>query len=109
MIYISSKRISAIMLAIAVVLSCIAVILSLLLNNSSEKVIGNAEPTQKVEYVLKDYNGHIAVFYSNKDTPYEEFDIPTDTFSEYDKNMLKQGIKADTQEEIRQLIEDYTS
>ena len=97
------------MLTVAIVLSCAAVILSLLLNNSSEKVIGNAEPSQKVEYVLKDYNGHIAVFHSNETTPYKEFDIPTDTFSEYDKNMLKKGIKADSEEQIRQLIEDYTS
>ena len=97
------------MLMIALSLSCIAVILSIVLNNNSEKVIGNAEPAQKIEYILKDYNGHIAVFYSNEDTPYKEFDIPTNTFSDYDKSMLKKGIKADSEEQIRQLIEDYTS
>lgn len=110
MINISTKKISAVMLAVSLVLSCATIILSLIFNkDNNENVNAEAKTAQKIEYILKDYNGHLAVFYSSEETPYEEFDILTNSFSDYDKNLLSQGISADTEDEIQQLIEDYTS
>ena len=108
-ISISTKKISIIMLSTAVALSCVTIVLSIYFNRSSQKVNIAAQTSTKIEYILKDYNGHLAVFYAGKTTPYEEFDILTNSFSDYDKNLLQKGIYAYSQSDIQRLIEDYTS
>ena len=109
MINISAKKISAIMLTIAVILSLTAVILSFALDKPSEKLVASTQSVQSDSYVLKDYNGHLAVFHGNEKSPYKEFEIYTNSFSDYDKQLLEKGIKANTEEKINQIIEDYTS
>ncbi len=106
---ISSKKISAIMLGISTVLSMATIIISLSFNPPG-KSTGNVSITEKkAVYILKDYNGHLAVFNYGESSPIEEFDVPTESFGEYDKNMLKKGIAAYSDEELQKLIEDYTS
>lgn len=93
----------------AVALSCVTILLSVYFKNSSQRVSMGTQTTQKIEYILKDYNGHLAVFYADEATPYEEFDILTESFSEYDRKILIKGIYAYNADEIQRLIEDYTS
>ena len=76
--------------------------------SSAEKNIANTTYQTETEYLLKDYNGYLAAFYKGSEKPYIEFDVRTDSFSEYDRILLKKGIKAVGEEEIRKLIEDYT-
>lgn len=97
------------MLSTAIALSCVTILLSFYFNRDSRQVDVPTQSSAKIEYMLKDYNGHLAVFYANSDTPIEEFDVLTSSFSEYDKNMLMKGIYAYNEEDIQRLIEDYTS
>ncbi len=59
-------------------------------------------------FIVKEYNGKIAVFEDAKaqplyvlDTPYI-YDLPT-----YDRELLKVGITALSQQELQQILEDY--
>ncbi|MEG0615119.1 MAG: hypothetical protein RR540_05125 [Oscillospiraceae bacterium] len=110
-IFISAQKISIIILTIATLISCAAIILLLAFGNGSEKVSAKTAETSistAIEYVLKDYDGHLAVFYYGENTPYMEFEIKTSSFSDYDKKLLMEGITANSDEEIRKIIEDYT-
>lgn len=69
--------------------------------------IVETQPT--VGYILKEYNGELAVFRGDSDTPYRLLGVPVSVMSDYDKKILKAGIFTETQEELNRLIEDYTS
>lgn len=59
-------------------------------------------------YVLKEYNGKIAVFETNSENPLEVFSIFIDTLPQIDRELLKDGIPAGNKAELLRLIEDYT-
>lgn len=61
------------------------------------------------EYTLREYNGKVAVFKSNSESPEAIFDIYINSLPDYDKGQLAQGIRAKTFEELFAMIEDYTS
>ena len=58
-------------------------------------------------YTVKEYNGHIGVFRNEETEPFEEIQVDVNLFPETDRELLKQGIKAYTQEELNGVIEDY--
>lgn len=62
----------------------------------------------KTEYVLKDYNGNLAVFSPDNDSPIEILDINTSAFPEKDRQSLKKGIKVFSEDELFRLIEDFS-
>lgn len=64
---------------------------------------------EKETYILKDYNGKIALYKNSNNTPDEVFDIFTDSLPESDAKSLKQGITASTEQELQKLIENYLS
>lgn len=101
----TAKKLSIILLSCAVVFSIVAIVISF----SMDKTPTVQNSTASVQYVLKDYNGHLAVFYNKEAAPYKEFDIMTASFDDYDRELLIAGIKADSEEKLRKLIEDYTS
>lgn len=103
------RKISFFLMAAATVISCITIIFSLKKQPEAENTNTTATVSTPVVYLLKEHNGKIAVFEQGADIPYKEFDINISTLSDYDKNLLKDGITADSREKIRQLIEDYTS
>ena len=57
------------------------------------------------EYVIKDFNGKISVF-KNNDFQYS-IDVYTFTLPQADKNLLSQGIKASSQQEINDILSCY--
>lgn len=61
--------------------------------------------TAKVEYELKEYNGKIGVF-KNSALVYT-IDTYVFTLPEADKQLLKNGIKVNSIEELEKLIEEY--
>lgn len=67
------------------------------------------ETQPAVGYILREYNGELAVFRGESDTPYKLLDIPISVMSDYDKEILKAGIFTDSPSELNRLIEDYTS
>ena len=60
-------------------------------------------------YILKEYNGRIALFTKGKSKPHMIFNVYTDNLPDMDKFKLKDGIEAKSREELRRLIEDLTS
>ena len=60
-------------------------------------------------YIIKEYKGRIAVFISNQQEPMREYDTYVSTLPDEDKELLKNGIVAMNDEELRERIEDYTS
>lgn len=60
-------------------------------------------------YILKDYNGKIAVYSSLLDKPIEITDASITKLPKSDQDALKSGIKADTKKELNRLLEDFCS
>ena len=69
------------------------------------EVIENPE----YEYVLKEFNGKLAVFQWGEREPAMIFDVPIDSLPEIDANQLKQGLKIKDDQELNDRIEDFVS
>lgn len=66
-------------------------------------------PVEQEYYILKSYNNKIALFSSQRESPIEIFDIYTDSLPDYDKEKLRQGIKAYSEAELNKILETYLS
>ncbi|MBQ8724074.1 MAG: hypothetical protein IJY74_00195 [Oscillospiraceae bacterium] len=65
--------------------------------------------TTNARYVLRIWEGRLGMFRGDSETPYRELDMPLSLLSDYDRELLTQGIITDTEEEMRALVEDITS
>lgn len=91
-------------------------ILSTIINVSALNDISSLEKTNKPvvtekelqQYILKDYNGRIALFVSENETPIEVFEIFTTSLPQQDAALIKKGIHVTT-EELKNILEEYTS
>ena len=68
-----------------------------------------AQTQESGRYWLRAYNGHIAVFFDDEDTPAIETTIETGSLREIDRKQLETGIEAVTYEEVLKLLEDFGS
>lgn len=78
----------------------------------SDIPIGLSEPqtrTPEYQYLLKEYNGKLAVYFSNSQTPETVFDLYLSTLPEYDRGQLRLGVPVKDYEELVKRIEDYIS
>ena len=87
--------------AIATVTICISAVTkpTFAQNNSSE--------IQNTKYVLGEFNGNLAIYQANSDTPLEVLDVQISSLPERDIERIKNGITADTLSEIILIAEDY--
>lgn len=80
--------------------------------NANAEVVFS-ETTEIIEeaigYVLKEYEGKLALFRENSEKPYKKLDVDTSTLTDYDKELIRQGIAVKTEKELNALLEDYTS
>ena len=60
-------------------------------------------------FILGENNGKLAVLSPDGQTVYKTFDVYINTLPDYDKNLLQNGIKIKTAEELYSLLEDYNS
>lgn len=60
-------------------------------------------------YLLGEYNGRVSVLAPDTGEPEMIFDIFVRTLPVPDQELLKQGIRVETYEELTRLIEDYIS
>ncbi len=99
-------------------ISIIIIIISLAYSMKEQRVEAhrkNLETTIVIEtqpavgYILKEYNGELAVFRGDSDTPYKLLGVPVSIMSDYDRKLLEAGIFTESQSELNRLIEDYTS
>ncbi len=58
-------------------------------------------------YILRDYDGRLAVFSFDSDQPEEILDIFTGSLPEYDQEQLKKGVSVYSPEHLESLIQDY--
>lgn len=78
------------------------------LNESERETETVVEDAQS--FVLGIYEGNIAVFYGEfQQVPAIETDIDVLTLRAVDRELLSQGIKVSTYEEVLQLLEDFGS
>lgn len=68
-----------------------------------------AEP-EKDRYVLRDYEGYVAVFVENDPRcPMTVTDIQVSTLRELDKRLLRTGMKIDSHQRLMMTLEDLNS
>ena len=67
--------------------------------------VGNAA-ADAVRFILREYNGKIALFCENETEPIAIYKTPVDEFFPADKELLKNGIVLSSREELLKLIED---
>lgn len=60
-------------------------------------------------YTVKEYEGHIGVFYNNESTPYQEIDVDVASLPQADQVLLKDGIRVTDIDRLNSIIEDYES
>lgn len=91
---------------------CVCVIAGLFmaLNRDIENdVIENPYTPQNDYYTVTEYQGKIAVFKNNDKIPFDVYDTYVEYLPEHDRQLLIDGIRADTPDELQKIIEDYTS
>lgn len=96
-------------------IACIS--LAVFLNTNLDKNIGSAvdmpppveEHNSNLVYVVKEYNGNIAIFEENNDTPFKITDIRLSDLPDGDKKLLGKGISASNFQELNCILEDYCS
>lgn len=62
-----------------------------------------------VTYIVKDFNGNIAIYEVSSDTPYKVTDVPISSLPMADQETLKKGIKVSGENELQALLEDLCS
>ena len=60
-------------------------------------------------YTVKEYEGHIGVFYNDESIPYQEIDVDVSSLPQVDRELLKNGIKVTDTDKLNSIIEDYES
>ena len=93
----STIKITAVVLAV-----CAAAVLTV------SAITQRAEPDASEMYVLRDYNGRIAVFACDEDEPLEVFDIFTSSLPKSEAERVYKGITVEGGEALQRLIEDFT-
>ena len=67
------------------------------------------EINSDIIFTLGEYDGKLAILSPDGQTVYEVFNVYINTLPDYDKNLLLNGIKIKTADELHSLIEDYSS
>lgn len=88
----------------------ISVIAIPMLNKSSTASNTETEiPNNSLSYIVKDFNGNIAVFEENSDKPFKVTEVCTNTLPKIDQERLMDGIIVNSQLELNTLLEDLCS
>ena len=110
----SSKALRAALLTLSVLICALMLILLAVTSVLSSATDGEAEDVAQAQaqdpYLIRSYNGHIAVFMNKDDkSPGVETTIETETLRSVDKEKLQNGIEVNTYEDVLKLLEDFGS
>lgn len=61
------------------------------------------------EYIIKNFNGNIAVFQNGKLTPFRVTDVSVSSLPLVDQQLLHEGIMIKDEDELTTMLEDYCS
>ena len=64
---------------------------------------------ENYDYLLKEYEGKLAVYYYGASKPQEVFEVYISTLPEYDQKQLSRGLPVKDYEELLIRLEDYSS
>ena len=87
------------------VILIIFIVASLFSSSNSKENPSNNESYNS--YILKEYNGKIAVFLGTNSKPLDIFDVEFSSLPYSDRQELIKGIKADDLKKIYQIAEDF--
>ncbi|MDE6004235.1 MAG: hypothetical protein K2G88_02495 [Oscillospiraceae bacterium] len=62
---------------------------------------------EPIGFILKTYQGKIALFRENSEKPYQILDIEIYLLPDADRELLEQGIFAESEEELKKILEDW--
>jgi len=89
---------------------CVLGLLFVMLNRNMENSVReNPYTPQNDYYTVTEYQGKIAVFKNSDTIPLEVYDSYVSHLPEHDRQLLKDGLRADNTVELQKIIEDYTS
>lgn len=71
-------------------------------------IIENTAADGSEKYIMRDYNGRIAVFIYGEDKPQEVFDVFTSSLPRGEAERIYKGITVEGDEALQKLIEDFT-
>ncbi len=77
-------------------------------SKASQKVEPETSDTS-LSYIVKDFNGNIAVFENGSNTPFKVTEVCTNTLPKVDQERLAEGIIVHSQTELNTLLEDLCS
>lgn len=77
--------------------------------NSSEEPVSSSCSSYVLTYVVKNFNGNIAVFEGNNEKPFKITDVLIKDLPYADQELLLNGIFATKVSEVNQILEDYCS
>ena len=100
--------IALVCLAVILVLSNTDIISKPAANNTESETVAASSPSAP-KYTVGEYDGKLAVFFGESDTPTLIYEVRVDSLPEADAALLKNGITAETDAELRSIVEDYTS
>lgn len=109
-----SRRVSA-FVAIAFILFMLAAAVTTFLscerneNASTETPATTEQTTQYKTYVVREYDGMVAVFEKHKKSPIKITDTYVSSLPQGDRNSLRNGIEVNSDEKLRKLLEDLCS
>lgn len=78
-------------------------------NSTASSKTETAIPNNSLSYIVKDFNGNIAVFEQNSNTPFKITEVCTNTLPKVDQEKLIEGIVVNSQAELNTLLEDLCS
>jgi len=78
-------------------------------NNKNNINANTGDTNPETIFILGENNGKLAVFSPDGETVYETFDVYIDTLPDFDRDLLINGIKIKTADELHSLLEDYNS
>ena len=91
-------------------LICFAIILAFFIKSLKNNQINSQEsdksPNNSLSYIVKDFNGSVAVFEPENPKPVRITDVYTSSLPLSDQKMLSHGIKVQNQSELHTLLED---
>ena len=64
---------------------------------------------QTPKYRICEYEGKVAVFLAGRELPYQILETRVDSLPEYDQELLREGIAAQNEQELLELLQDYGS
>lgn len=78
-------------------------------SNSPQEALPAAETSNETTYILREYEGKLAMFRDYSDMPGRVYDFDVSLLTDYDRELLKQGIALPSERELERLLEDLTS